>query len=375
MLDKYNGVYYFICMINELEVNNLRLSPQEQEYLRFRIIRASKKYLKPNGKPFIKLIAENCECSKNHVRNTLKKYAKGGTSALKAVKMGRPQESGKLTVEQQKHIQKLIVDKCPDQLKMKGFLWDRQSVCDLVFRLYKVTISIQAMGDYLRKWGFSPQRPSKRNYKQNPVAIKQWLDVDYPAIKKRAKTENAEILWGDETSCQNECNYVTGYAPKGQTPVLPVDNSKLRVNMISAISNKGKLRFMFYRESMNVPMFKKFLSRLIKDNNGRKVFLILDNLRVHHATLVQTWVEERNDKIALFFLPPYAPEYNPDEYLNGDLKRSIAKKGYSVSVDELESKARGTMKMLQRDEKHITRYFEAEKIAYAAEETEMKNAV
>lgn len=352
-------------MEKELLVNNLKLSPKEQEKLRLRVIRVCKKHLKPNGKPHIALVAEICECSHSHVSGTWKRYVEEGISAVKAVSMGRPQNSGTLTEEQQRHIQKLIVDKCPNQLKLKGFLWDRHSVCDLIYRLYGERISVQATGNYLKKWGFSSQRPAKRNYKQSPAAIQKWIEEEYPTIKKRAKREKAEIMWSDETSCQNESNYVKGYAPIGQTPILPVGNHKLRINMISAITNQGKLRFMLYREAMNARLLIKFLNRLILDAN-RKVFLILDNLKSHHATLVQEWQKKRKRKIELFFLPPYAPEYNPDEYLNGDVKRAMAKKGYSVSVDELESKARGTMKTLQRKPKHIANYFKAQAVKYAA---------
>ena len=352
-------------MEKELEVNNKKLSPSEQENLRLRIIRTAKKNLKPNGNPQIKAVAEICDCSASHVSGTWKKYIEGGVSAVKAVDMGRPKDSGKLTVEQQEKVRKLIVDKCPDQLKLKGYLWDRERVCELVYRLFKIRLSVQAMGTYLKKWGFSPQRPITRNYKQNPAEIKEWLEKEYPAIKERAKAENAEIAWGDETGCQNESNYIKGYAPIGQTPTLPTGNPRLRVNMISAITNQGKLRFMFFKENMNAKILIRFMKRLIKESQ-RKIFLILDNLPSHHATIVKDWIEEHKDQIEVFYLPSYAPEYNPDEYLNGNLKREIAKKGYSTSVDELESKARVAMKKFQKNVAHVSSFFRAKNVVYAA---------
>jgi len=352
-------------MEKELEVNNLKLSSKEQEMLRLKIIRVSKTTLKKNGKVDTKRVAEICECSLRHVQSTLKKYGDGGIVAVKSVAMGRPQNSGVLTVKQQWHIRKMIVDKHPEQLKLKGFLWDRESVCDLIFRFYGVKISLQATGDYLRKWGFTPQRPRKVNYKQNPRRVNDWLQKEYPAIRKRAKAEKAEIMWGDETSCQNETNYVKGYAPIGKTPMLPVGDHKLRVSMISAITNQGKLRFMFYRESMNAKLMIEFLDRLIQGSQ-RKIYLILDNLKVHHATIVREWLEGRKRQIELFFLPSYAPEYNPDEYLNGELKRRMAKNRYAESVDELESNARHIMKKMQGNPEHIARLFKAKDVLYAA---------
>jgi len=352
-------------MEKELEVNNLRLSPTEQENLRLRIIRVAKKNLKSNGKPDVKKVSEICECSMSHVKMTWKKYCDSGISAIKAVKMGRPQNSGKLSIEQQNKVKKLIVEKNPDQLKLPGFLWDRENVRDLIKQLYKVDIALQNISVYLKKWGFSPQRPAKRNYKQDPARIDKWLNEVYPEIKERAKQENAEIAWGDETGCQNECNYVKGYAPIGQTPVMPVTTDKIRINMISAITNQGKLRFMFYEGSMNAKTLIRFMGRLIK-GASRKIFLIVDNLPSHHAIIVRKWLEKHRDQIEVFYLPPYAPEYNPDEYLNGNLKREMAEKGYSKTVAELEAKARGTMKNFQNNAKHVASFFKVKFVKYAA---------
>lgn len=352
-------------MEKELIIDNLKLSTKEQETLRKRIIRSAKKNAKPNGKINVEVVAEICECSTSHVRHTWKKYREGGVGAVKAVAMGRPKNSGSLTDKQQEEIKKTIVDKCPEQLKMKGFLWDRQSVCDLVYRLFKVKLTVQGMGKYLKKWGFTAQRPVKRNHKQNPVEVEKWLKEEYPAIKERAKQENAEIAWGDETCCQNESNYVKGYAPIGQTPVMPVGNEHFRVSMISAITNQGKLRFMFYKGGMNAKRLIVFMERLIKEAN-RKIFLILDNLRSHHAKIVGEWLDQHREKIEVFFLPPYSPEYNPDEYLNGNLKREMAKKGYAESVDELESKAHDIMKSFEKDPSHVANFFKAKHLSYAA---------
>ena len=349
----------------ELQVNNRKLTPLEQEKLRMKIIRTAKKNLKPSGKANVTKVAEICECSKSHVSSIWKKYLKGGVYSVKAVKMGRPGNSGKLTKEQQKEIQKLIVDKFPEQLKLKGFLWDRESVRDLIYRRFKVTIALQNISIYLKKWGFSAQRPVKRSYKQNAEQVQKWLKEEYPSIKERSKAENAQIMWCDETGCQNESNYVKGYAPVGQTPVLPVGNSKLRINMISAITNQGKLRFMFYRDCMNATRFIEFMRRLIK-GSVQKIFMIVDNLPSHHAIVVQKWLGKHKTQIEVFFLPPYAPEYNPDEYLNGNLKRQMAKKGYSKSVEALESKARSIMKTFQNDTAHVTSLFRAKHVKYAA---------
>jgi len=352
-------------MEKELEINNKKLSPQEQEKLRLKIIRVAKKNLKPNGKPNIKKVSEICECSESHVRGTWRKYQKDGVCAVKCVKMGRPSNSGKLTMEQQKEIQKNIVDKCPNQLKLKGFLWDRENVKKLIKQKYGIEITVQAISDYMKKWGYTPQRPIKKNYKQNSEAVEKWLNETYPIIAERAKEEKAEIQWCDETGCQNECNYVKGYAPKGETPTLPYGDYRLRINMISSITNKGKLRFMFYDTSMNAEVFIKFLERLILDAT-QKIFLIVDNLKTHHAILVQEWLAKHKDKIEIFFLPSYSPEYNPDEYLNGNLKREMAKNESAKTVAQLQNNANEIMEYFENNPKHVASFFQADLVKYSA---------
>ena len=347
-------------MEKELEFDVRRLSPQEKATLRKKIIRLMKIH---NDTKIVKAM---CECSIRHVQNVWKNYNEKGVEAITLKKVGRPQNSGNLSLEQQNQIQKCLIDKDPNQLKLPGCLWNRNNIQGLIKQLFKVELTLQAISKYLKKWGMTPQRPICRSYKQNSEEVKAWLDEEYPEIQKRAKEEDAEIHWGDETGCQNESNYVKGYAPKGKTPVLLVGNEKIKVNMISSITNQGKLRFMFYRTSMNGKILIKFMKRLIKDTD-KKVFFIIDNLKADHAIIVKEWLEKHKDEIEVFYLPSYCPEYNPDEYLNGNLKRKLADKGYSENEDQIESKARGIMKTFQNDTAHVKNFFQAKSVRYASD--------
>jgi transposase len=348
----------------DLMVNNLKLATKGQEELRIRIVRTCKKHLNEKGNPISRMVADICECSESHVRSTWGKYKKGGVAAIKAKKMGRKTDTGKLNKEMQQEIRKLIVDKCPDQLKLPGFLWDRQNVADLIYQKYKITLALTKISDYLKKWGMTPQRPVKKSYKQDPAKIEKWLNEEYPEIKEKAKEQNAEIHWLDETGMQNQTNYIKGYAPIGKTPTMPVNPTKIKINMVSTITNKGKMRFMFYKQNMNAKVLIDFFWRLIK-RADKKLFVILDNLPVHHAKLVKEWIKKHQDKIEIFFLPPHAPEYNPDELLNNTLKRSLAKKGFSKDENELEKKARSTMKTLQNDHAKMASFFQSKNTEYA----------
>ena len=158
---------------------------------------------------------------------------------------------------------------------------------------------------------------------------------------------------------------IKGYAPKGKTPVMEHTAKRFKINMISSITNRGKLRFMIYEQNMDASVFITFLERLI-ESSQKKVFLILDNLRIHHAKLVKAWVEEHKEKIALFYLPAYSPDLNPDEYLNNDFKRNVNAKHIPINKKELAQNTENFMSMLSKDSQRVANYFKHEKIAYAA---------
>ena len=158
---------------------------------------------------------------------------------------------------------------------------------------------------------------------------------------------------------------IAGYSLKGKTPVVTNRSKRFSINMVSTVSNNGKLRFMLYEETLKTDVFIEFLRRLVKYSK-KKIFLILDNLRVHHSKKVQKWVKKHKKKISLFFLPPYAPQYNPDEYLNNDLKRNVNRKHIPLTKPELQSNLRSYLKTLQNKPQHIQKFFEAEDVKYAA---------
>ena len=242
------------------------------------------------GKTYGK-IAEILDVSEMLVRSFKKQYAEGGLAALKPKKRGRSVgEKRILTSGQEKEIQKIIVDKDPMQLKFKECMWTKKNISELIFRKYRIKMKLSTLGYYLQRWGFSVQRPIKRAYKQDQEKIDKWLNETFPGITERANTEDAEIFFGDETNIQNTCNYMKGYAPKGKTPVVRTQAQKFKVNMLSAVSKRGKLRFVLYKENMDSDKLIDFMRRLVHDN-AKKVFLILDNLRVHHSKKVQAWLE------------------------------------------------------------------------------------
>ncbi|MCO5249296.1 MAG: IS630 family transposase [Chitinophagales bacterium] len=277
----------------------------------------------------------------------------------------RSEDRKLLSSKVERQIQKMIIDKMPDQLKLDYALWTRKAVKELVEREFGIVISISAMGVYLRKWGFTPQKPKKQAYEQCPKKVQKWLDEQYPAIKKQAKEEDAEIFWGDETGIKNQCHHGRSYAPKGKTPVKKSMSKRFSVNMVSAVNNQGKVHFMIYSDSMNADRLIEFMTQLIKANR-RMVYLILDNLRVHHSKIVKEWVERNKEKIALYYLPSYSPERNPDEYLNCDLKQGMSAKKSPKNKETLQNNVQNHMEMLSVSPQRVMKYFKHRDIQYAA---------
>ena len=342
------------------KVDARTLNQQTQYELRKQVVRLREKGLDN------KTISEIVGLSQCHISTICKKYERGGLDAIKPGLRGRRHGAQReLTAEQEVGIQKLLVDKTPDQLKLSFALWTRDAVRLAIKQIYGRDLPLRTISDYLKRWGFTPQKPTKRAYEQNPKLVAQWHETVYPEIQARAKQEKAEIHWGDETGIQNDAYNAKGFAPKGKTPVVRINATKSRVNMISSITNRGKVRFMLYQENMTSQILIKFMSRLVKGAD-RKVFLILDNLRVHHSKAVKAWLEEHEEEIAVFYLPSYSPELNPDEYLNGDLKQCIRSGLPARSEKALTKKTRSFMRKLQNRPKHVSNYFKHPKIAYAA---------
>jgi len=347
-------------MKEELKTNAKHLSQGEQYQIRRNIVRLSKEGHKTSQ------IALILDVSERMVQSALKAYKEQGIEGIKPKKRGRRKgEKRLLTREQEREIQRIIVEKTPEQLKFKCCLWTRKAIHELIQSKYGIALNLSTLGYYLERWGYSVQRPVKRARQQDPARVEAWLNSEYPEIAAKAKAENAEIYWGDEAALQNTSNYARGYAPKGQSPVLEVDSKKMKLNLLSAVSNRGKLRFTITKESVNGDILIDFMKRLIKDS-GCKVLFILDNLRVHHSKKVDAWVKEHQDQIELFFLPPYSPERNPDEYLNSDLKRDMGKKPMPRSEKDLESNARSFLLRTQLSHEHVRSYFGHRAVAYAA---------
>lgn len=245
-------------------------------------------------------VAELLNVTPQAVGKWVRAHREGGDQALAAGKRGR--RFGEKTVlewAQQAQIAEAISEKTPDQLQLPGFLWTRASVCDLIEQRFEIRMAEKTAGAYLRRWGFTPRAPVKPSDEQSDPKVRAWLDHTYPQIVKQARKERAEILWGGETALRSD--HAPGTSPAGAG--RRGHRQGHTTNVISVVSNLGVLRFRAFQERFTGPMFLDFVERLVKQNAGRKTYLIVDGRPAHRARLVRDWVSERPELIALHVLP------------------------------------------------------------------------
>jgi transposase len=297
----------------------------------------------------------------------VKAYEEGGEAALASKRRGRRTGEGtKLSPWQAAQVAQALRDHRPEQLKLPFYLWTRDAVVELIERRYGVRISRWTAGRYLKRWGFTPQKPARRAWEQSDAAVKQWVSREYPKLRREAKSEGATIFWGDEMGLRSDHSAGRSYSPKGQTPIVVGTGKRFSCNMISAITNQGALSFMVFRESFTVAVFLRFLRRLIRQQQGRKVYLIVDGHPVHRAKLVNAWLEKHASEIRLVRLPSYSPELNPDEVLNQDVKTNALGRQRPEDVTDLMSRVRSYLRRRQRQPHIVRRYFLEKHVRYAA---------
>ncbi len=302
--------------------------------------------------------------SRQTVITWVQAWETGGHRALKAKRRGRP-PAIRLAPHQAALIVRLIVGRCPDQLRLPFALWTREAVQQLIREKCGLPLSVWTVGRYLQRWGLTPQKPLRRAFERDPLAVRQWLAAEYPAIRRAAKAAGALIHWGDEMGLRSDHQAGTSYGRKGHTPVIPGTGQRFRCNVISTITNRGQLAFMVFRETFTDRVFLRFLRRLLQLHR-QPIFLIVDRHPVHRSGRVRRWVAVRAGRLHLFFLPGYSPDLNPDEFLNHDVKTNALGRRRPHDREEMVATLRSYLRSTQRQPEIVRRYFHAPSVQYAA---------
>src|SRR3954451_22774863 len=290
-------------------------------------------------------VAASLGMARGTVYGWLARYREGGKDALKARPVpGRPP---KLTGAQMRTLYTMIVGADPRQYAFEFALWTRDTVRSLIRREFNVALSAVSVGRLLRTLGLSPQRPLWRAWQADPEAVQRWREEDFPAIRKQAKAEGATIYFADEAGIRSDYNAGTTWAPVGQTPVVKATGARFSLNMLSAVSAQGALRFMIHEGTVNATVFIDFCKRLLRDADG-PVYLVVDGHPAHRARATTEFVTSTDGRLKLFLLPAYSPELNPDEWVWKNVKHDRAGKTAVTSKDDLKAIVISALRRLQK---------------------------
>lgn len=327
--------------------------------------RAVRSYLSQGRKNKLAL-SKMYEVTQNTITKWINNYEKYGEASFSQDKRGaKAYQNSALNKQQQNWLKKQLINKTPDQFNFPFMLWTRGLVAAIVHKKYGIKIDVSTAGEYLKNFEMTPQKPILKSYKQQPKAVQEWIDNEYPKVVERAKEQNALIFWGDETGVRSEDQVGRGYSLKGKKPIQTQAGYRFRINMISAINNSGNSRFMLFKGRMNGERFIEFLRRLIKGQK-HKIILIIDNAAFHKSAVVKSWSTAHADRIELVFLPTYTPELNPDEYLNNALKQKLNYRQKAKTAKELGNQVSNIMRGMQANKNTIKNFFRNEKVKYAA---------
>jgi transposase len=339
-----------------MRVDGRKVSHAKLEEMRFEAVRRVQAGEAPTA------VARDMGLYTNRIFIWLAAYRNGGWDALRSRKaMGRPK---RLSGKQIRWIYDTVTTKNPLQFKLPFALWTRAQIRTLIAQRFSVTLSLVSVGRLLAQLGLSCQRPLFRAYQQDRSLVERWLKEEYPKIRARAKRENAEIFFEDESGVRSDFHSGTTWAPKGQTPVVRATGQRFSLNMISAISARGELRFMVVRGGVGAGVFITFLKRLVH-GQSRPIYLIVDGHPSHRAKKVKSYVESLQGKLRLFFLPPYSPELNPDELVWNDVKNNGVSRTLVHGPENLLRAVVSRLRYLQKTPEHVRSFFRHPETRYA----------
>ena len=293
----------------------------------------------------------------------LAQFAEGGQNALLAKPIpGRPP---KISAEEMRWIAQAVRDNSPQQFKFEFGLWTLSLISELIKRQFGKSLALASVSRVMKLLGFSAQKPLYQAWQQDTQLVHAWETKTYPAIKAQARVQGATIYFADEAGIRSDYHTGTTWAPVGQTPVVEVTGRRFSFNMISAVSPRGEFRFMIHEGSVTATTFKDFLTRLMV-GASKPIFLIVDGHPIHKSKLVKDYVASLNGQLTLFYLPPYAPQLNPDEQVWAHVKRQVSRQ-LVQSLDDMKSLALGALRRIQKLPDLVKSFFRQPECQYASE--------
>jgi len=283
----------------------------------------------------------------------LSNFANEGQTGLTAKpKSGRPP---KVTPEEMAWIARTVREETPQQMRFPYALWTLSLIRELIRRHLGKSLTPASVSRIMKLLGFTPQKPLYRAWQQDAELVRRWEAETYPEIRRRAQERGATIYFADESGIRSDHHAGRTWAPEAETPVIEKTGRRFGLNLISAVGPRGEFRFMVHQGTVNAVVFRRFLQRLMVGATG-PVFVIVDGHPAHKAKLVREYVASTNGQLELHFLPPYAPQLNPDELVWAHVKRDIGRRGVE-NLEEMKRLALGALRRIQKLPQLVRSFF------------------
>jgi len=314
------------------------------------------------GKESPSAVMESLGFCRTTIYRWLNKFEDEGWEAL-VEKIAQGPEP-KLEEKQRQKVRRWILGKDPRQYGFDFGLWSRRIVQALIKEKLGIDLGLTAVGRLLAGLEITPQKPLRRAYERDPVAVALWQAETYPALKKRAKRLGAKIFFLDEAGFQSDPPLGRTYGLKGQTPVVQTSGQRQSLNVISAVNARGEFWAVTYPGKLDAESFVLFLKNFLPGRTG-KVFLVVDGHPAHKANLVKAYLKSLAGRLELHFLPPYAPDLNPDEFVWSHMKTNGVSKKPLKQNESLQKRIEQDLNDVRKNRKLVRSFFCADSVAYA----------
>ena len=338
-----------------MKIDGRTLSHETSETIRMMAVRRVREGERPSV-----VIASYGLC-RTTIYRWIRASGRGGLRSLRARK--HPGPSARLAARQRAQVFRWINGKDPRQYSFEFALWTRKIVAALIKERFGITLGLTAVGRLLAELEITPQKPLRRAYERDPKAIKRWIGTDYPRLQARAKRRNARIFFLDEAGVRSDSVLGRSWAPRGETPQVSTSGQRQSINAISAVNGRGAFWFKVFSGRFNKERFLKFLKAFMR-NRKYPVFLILDGHPSHRARVVAQYVQSLKGRLELHFLPGYAPELNPDEFVWNHLKKQGVSKKPLRKNESLRARVQHDLEQIKRRPALVRSFFHAPSVAY-----------
>lgn len=321
------------------------------EFLEGCRIRAVELYQK---KEKIKDIAYFLGFHRGVISKWISKYKKNGKKAILSKKANGP--SYKLSEKELKE----ILAKLKDDATIYGFetpLWTCKKVQQIIFKKTGKKIHTTNIMRLFKKLNLSPQKPERFAQQKNRAEVRKWLREEWPKIEEHRRKWQAMLYFQDESGISLTPVLGRTWAPRGKTPKVMVTANRGGFCVASAISPTGKLIFRIEKGRVNSEKHIEFLKNIIKQHPNRKIIVIEDKAPPHRAKKVSEFAEQNKKRFAIYKLPSYSPELNPDEYVWKYLKAYQLKTHQAQNTPELKHLVKRKMQSIQKNKLLILSFF------------------